>query len=47
MQTDLEYPEDEWQTQTRGTNASEYEIYVAAAQSLGWPVKPLDEWLSS
>jgi hypothetical protein len=37
----------EWQTQARGTNDSEYQIYVAAAESLGWVVKTYEEWLTS
>lgn len=24
-----------------------YQIYVAQAKSLGWPVKSFDEWLAS
>lgn len=24
-----------------------YEIYVAQAKSLGWPIKTFDEWLNS
>ena len=40
-------PSDTWQTQARGDNESEYQIYVANAQSLGWPVKSYDEWLAS
>lgn len=35
------------QTQLRGTNDQEYQIYVAAAESLGWVVKSYDEWLAS
>ena len=31
----------------RGTNDDEYQIYVACAESLGWPVKSYDEWLAS
>ena len=26
---------------------NEYEIYVANAESLGWPVKTFEEWLES
>ena len=40
-------PAATWQTQSRGANDSEYQIYVAAAQSLGWYVKGYDEWLIS
>lgn len=36
-----------WQTPQRGTNDAEYQIYVAAAESLGWAVKSYDEWLNS
>jgi hypothetical protein len=31
----------------RGSNDAEYEIYVVAAESLGWVVKSYDEWLAS
>lgn len=40
-------PKADWQTQNRGTNSQEYEIYVAAAESLGWQVKSYEEWLKS
>jgi hypothetical protein len=40
-------PNAEWQTKYRGDNDSEYQIYVAAAESLGWVVKTYDEWLNS
>lgn len=36
-----------WQTQYRGDNDSEYQIYLAAAESLNWQVKTYDEWLNS
>lgn len=36
-----------WQTQYRADNDSEYQIYLAAAESLGWQVKTYDEWLNS
>ncbi len=36
-----------WQTQYRGSNSAEYEIYVSNALSLGWIVKIYDEWLNS
>lgn len=36
-----------WQTQYRGDNDSEYQIYVTAAEDLGWVVKSYDEWLAS
>jgi len=36
-----------WQTQNRGDNDAEYQIYVAAAESLGWVVKTYQEWLES
>lgn len=35
------------QTRIRGTHAAEYEIYVTAAESLGWTVKTYDEWFGS
>ena len=31
----------------RGRREQEYEIYVAAAEDLGWNVKTFDEWLDS
>lgn len=31
----------------RGRMEQEYEIYVAAAEDLGWDVKTFDEWLDS
>ena len=40
-------PAADWQTQTRGTNDNEYQIYLAAAESLGWTVKTYEEWLTS
>ena len=40
-------PTDTWQTQQRGDNDSEYQVYVACAESLGWTVKTYDEWLRS
>lgn len=40
-------PRADWQTQARGTNAAEYEIYLAAAEALGWPIKSYEEWLNS
>jgi hypothetical protein len=40
-------PNSNWQTQQRGTNDAEYQIYVAAAESLGWYVKTYEEWLKS
>ena len=41
-----------WQTQARGTNDQEYQIYLSAVDSKGlWldgkPVKTYDEWLGS
>ena len=36
-----------YQTQTRGSSSNEYDIYVAAAESLGWEVKTFEEWLNS
>ena len=40
-------PNENWQTPQRGDNDSEYQIYVANAEALGWPVKSYDEWLAS
>lgn len=31
----------------RGRMEQEYNIYVAAAEDLGWDVKTFDEWLDS
>jgi len=48
----LTYNED-WQTQTRGANDSEYQIYLACAGDsdgndfTGQPLKTYDEWLNS
>lgn len=42
----LETRED-YQTRSRGDNDSEYQIYVANAESLGWNVKTYEEWLNS
>jgi hypothetical protein len=40
-------PRADWQTQQRGTNDQEYQIYVANAEALGWTVKTYEEWLAS
>lgn len=40
-------PADDWETQARGTNDDEYQIYLTNAQALGWPIKTYDEWLNS
>lgn len=40
-------PRADWQTQARGTNDAEYEIYRTNAEALGWVVKTYDEWLNS
>ena len=45
-QSNLLTPLDTWQTPLRGTNDSEYQIYVAAAEDLGWEVKSYEEWLN-
>jgi hypothetical protein len=29
------------------TMQSRYQIYVAVAESLGWPIKTFEEWLNS
>lgn len=42
----LQYTDD-YQTQTRGSNDAEYEIYRANAEALGWKIKTYDEWLNS
>lgn len=41
-----------WQTQARGTNEQEYDIYLSAVDSKGlWldgsPAKTFEEWLNS
>jgi hypothetical protein len=43
-----------WQTQTRGTNDNEYQIYLACADNgkgidvtTGKPMKTYDEWLGN
>lgn len=40
-------PNDNWQTKQRGDNDSEYQIYAAAAEALGWKVKSYEEWLEA
>lgn len=40
-------PKADWQTQARGTNDAEYQIYVTNAEDLGWKVKTYEEWLKS
>lgn len=40
-------PSDTWQTQARGDNDSEYQIYKTNAEQLGWTVKTYEEWLNS
>lgn len=49
----LEYNTD-WQTQTRGDNDSEYQIYLSCADdgdgldsTTGKPLKTYDEWINS
>jgi hypothetical protein len=42
----LEYKEN-YQTQTRGNNDNEYQIYKTNAELLGWVIKSYDEWLNS
>lgn len=44
----------DWQTQARGTNSQEYQIYLACADdgegmdfTTGQPLKTFDEWLNS
>ena len=50
---ELQYSTD-WQTQTRGTNDSEYQLYLDFADNgqgiditTGQPLKTYDEWMSS
>jgi hypothetical protein len=48
-------PNENWQTQQRGTNDAEYQIYLACADNGkggditrgGKPLKTYDEWLAS
>lgn len=47
-------PNANWQTQARGTNDQEYQIYLACADNgkgidftTGQPLKTYDEWLNS
>ena len=40
-------PNENWQTQSRGSNWDEYQIYLAQVQDLGLPIKSFDEWLNS
>ena len=48
-------PRADWQTQCRGTNTAEYEIYLACADDgnggdstrNGAPLKTFEEWLST
>ncbi len=47
MDNDKLLPKADWQTPYRGSNSQEYEIYLAAAESLGWLIKTYDEWLNS
>ena len=50
----MEYTQD-WQTQARGTNDQEYQIYLACADNgnggditnEGKPLKSYDEWMAS
>ena len=50
---ELEYNEF-WQTQARGSNSNEYEIYLSCANdgkgndvTTGKPLKTFEEWLNS
>ena len=54
MDNDNLLPNANWQTQQRGTNDSEYEIYLACADdgkgndiTTVKPLKTYDEWLAS
>ena len=49
----LEQPTN-WQTQTRGENSQEYQIYLSCADNgkgiditTGMPLKTYDEWINS
>ena len=44
--TDLEHNEF-WQTQVRGSNDNEYEIYVSCMKGSGEYIKTYQEWLNS
>ena len=50
---ELQYSQG-WQTQTRGTNENEYELYLSFADdgtgidfTTGKPMKTFDEWINS
>ncbi|MCG9575459.1 hypothetical protein L1D14_04330 [Vibrio tubiashii] len=54
MDNDKLLPKANWQTQQRGSNDSEYEIYLACADdghgndtTTGKPLKTYEEWLAS
>lgn len=38
---------EELRTHYRGKISDEYLIYVAAAESLGWPIKSFEEWFNA
>jgi len=50
--SELKYSHD-WQTQARGTNSQEYQIYLSGVDKKtglwldGTPVKTYEEWLNS
>lgn len=37
----------DWQTQARGTNSNEYDIYVSCMEGSGEYIKTFDEWMGS
>lgn len=40
-------PSETGQTPVRVSNDAEFQIYLAAAEALGWPLKTYDEWLAN
>jgi len=54
MDSDKLLPSENWQTQQRGSNDQEYQIYLACADdgkgidiTTGRPLKSYEEWLES
>ena len=38
--------DDFWQTQERGTNDQEFQIFKQCAEDLGWPEITFEEWMA-
>lgn len=54
VDSEILIPNAEWQTKTRGTNESEYQIYLSCANdgtgidfTTDQPLKTYEEWLNS